>query len=428
MAFSLLTDTDETIFAQDIVLRSYWNEKRWREVISFSMRWPNSDNDDYSSSAKIKLDILTLEHPPVELLPEWDENKPLTMWAQSGDRVWFRTPYGCIHFDFPDGFDLKSTHPALLELATEVLLYPWHNKLNNCGNSNRKLGKNIALSLSCGIDSTAAMLLMPKDTILAYHRRDFDSMLNHHNADHLICKIEEKLSRKVIQVGSNHEKIRAFKGKTVGFTSDYAAGVHLILLADQLDLKGIAFGTPIDNSWLRKGNKYRVFSETSHWKRWITRFRRAGLDLLFPINMVSEAGALRICKNSEFIDDLNSCLRGKEGGGCGNCWKCFNKNGPLGREINPSSKEIITFLATRPLKTAMHALWAIQKMNLEHLVPDLEHLLVDDLEWWEKYYSPGFELIPKYLRQYIRDRCVEELEPMALPYRLEAVDLFPQSN
>jgi hypothetical protein len=144
--------------------------------------------------------------------------------------------------------------------------------------------------------------------------------------------------------------------------------------------------------------------------------------------MVSEAGALRICENSEFIDDLNSCLRGKEGGGCGNCWKCFNKNGPLGREINPNSKEIIAFLAKRPLRTAMHALWAIKKMNLEHLVPDLEHLLVDDLGWWEKYYSPGFELIPKYLRQYIRDRCVEELEPMPLPYRLEAVDLFPQSN
>ena len=77
---------------------------------------------------------------------------------------------------------------------------------------------------------------MPNDTILAYHRRDFDSRLNHTNADRLICKIEETLDRKVIQVSSNHEKIRVFEGQPIGFSSDYAAGVHLILLADQLDL------------------------------------------------------------------------------------------------------------------------------------------------------------------------------------------------
>jgi hypothetical protein len=210
-----------------------------------------------------------------------------------------------------------------------------------------------------------------------------------------------------------------------GFSSPYAAGVHLILLADHLNLKGIAFGTPIDNCWLEKGNKYRDFTNSNHWKRWSFRFQRAGLDLLFPINMISEAGALRICQNSELIDKINSCLRGNDSQGCGKCWKCFHKNGPLGREVDLHSKEINEFLATRPLKTAMQALWALQNMKLEHLVPDLEPLLESDLGWWQKYYPPGFDLLPDYLRNYVHDRIVEELEPMPLPYQLEDVDLFP---
>ena len=430
-AFSLLNNIKDSEFAQDIIIRSYWNEKRWNDVISFSARWPKAEFQSYSARAFEKLNpapkpkMILFENAPPGLLPKWDVDSPLSMWAQSGERVWFRTPYGCVHFEFPEGYDLNSTNPALIELATEILLFPWQRKLRDCGKATRKQGENLALSFSCGVDSTAALLVMPEDTILAYHRRDFDSMLDHDNANMLISRIEEKLNREVIQVSSDHEKIRSYEDLYAGFSSPYAAGVHLILLADHLNLKGIAFGTPIDNCWLNKGNKYRDFVDSNHWKQWNIRFQRAGLDLLFPINMISEAGALRICQNSELIDNINSCLRGNNSQGCEKCWKCFHKNGPLGRPMDPHSKEITKFLATRPLKTAMHALWALQSMKLEHLVPDLEHLFKNDFDWWEKYYSPGFDLLPEYLREHVRDRIVEELEPMALPYQLEDVDLFP---
>ena len=430
-AFSLLNSIKYSEFAQDIIIRSYWNEKRWNDVVSFSARWPKAGNKNYSSMALEKLNpapkskMILFEDAPSGLLPQWDVDSPLSMWAQSGETVWFRTPHGCVHFEFPEGYDLNSTNPALIELATEILLFPWHRKLRDCGKATREQGDNLALSFSCGVDSTAALLTMPEDTILAYHRRDFDSMIDHSNADLLISHIEGKLNREVIQVSSDHEKIRTHEDLHAGFSSPYAAGVHLILLADHLNLKGIAFGTPIDNCWLEKGNKYRDFTNSNHWKRWSFRFQRAGLDLLFPINMISEAGALRICQNSELIDKINSCLRGNDSQGCGKCWKCFHKNGPLGREVDLHSKEINEFLATRPLKTAMQALWALQNMKLEHLVPDLEPLLESDLGWWQKYYSPGFDLLPDYLRNYVHDRIVEELEPMPLPYQLEYVDLFP---
>ena len=93
--------------------------------------------------------------------------------------------------------------------------------------------------------------------------------------------------------------------------------------------------------------------------------------------------------------------------------------------MNPKSNETRLFLKSRPLRTAMHALWAIKKMNLEHLVPDLKHLIDSDFGWWEKYYPPGFEILPEYLKKHVRDRIAEELEEMSSPYTLEDINLFP---
>jgi hypothetical protein len=157
-AFSLLDNIKESEFAQDIIIRSYWNEKRWHDVISFSTRWPKAEHHNYSARALEKLNpkskpkIISFEDGPIGLLPKWDVNSPLSMWAQSGERVWFRTPHGCVHFEFPEGYDLNSTNPALIELATEILLFPWHRKLRDCGKATRKQGENLALSFSGGVD------------------------------------------------------------------------------------------------------------------------------------------------------------------------------------------------------------------------------------------------------------------------------------
>ena len=416
-------------FASDIILRSYWNEKRYRDVINFAKKYPSADTANLSKKATDRLEgkiaAIPFDSSSDDLLPNWDPSQLSKMWTQENQVIWFRTPYGCVKFIMPEDYELKSTSAALLELASELLLWTWHPNLRDCGSSKREMGSKYALSFSCGIDSTAAMSLMPDDTILAYHRRDFKSMLDHSNAEVLIEQIKKKTSRDVIVIPSDHEKIRTHEGLNAGFSTDYAAGVHLILMADHLDLKGIAFGTPIDNTWLSRGRKYRNFEDSAHWKRWKSRFQKAGLELVLPINMISEAGALKICKNGPLIDHINSCLRSENGKWCGKCWKCFHKNGPLGRDFDPNAHEIRTYLNKRPLRTAMHALWAIKNMQLEELVPDLNHLLNDNLDWWEEYYSPGINLLPLDLKQHINQRLDEELKVMSLPIVLETIDLFP---
>ena len=49
--------------------------------------------------------------------------------------------------------------------------------------------------------------------------------------------------------------IRTLSGKQVGFVTDYACAVHVILLADYYNLDSIATGMPLENSYLWHGQK-----------------------------------------------------------------------------------------------------------------------------------------------------------------------------
>ncbi len=424
LALKLLYHVDEEGLAKSIIIRTYWHEKNYNKVRDLVAEWdfegvfPNIDrflgNNIDAAVDEIACDI---EH-------EWDPDNLISNFHQIENRLWLKTPLSWIYWDMPSGFSLADTHESLLLLAVEVLLQPWIDTSKQ-NSEPRKFGANYSLSFSGGIDSTAAMILLPDDTILAYHQRDFESQILHNNAKRLIDYLETKKGKEVFIVKSNHERIRTRYGKPNGFSTDYAAGVHLILLGDFLNLKGIAFGLPIDNGWLAKGRKFRNFKESNHWVYWSGRFREAGLELVLPINMISEAGAMKICQSHDLIEYTNSCLRG-EGNGCGKCWKCFHKNGPLGRKIDYHSSEIQVFLKKRPLRTAMHALWAIQKMNLEHLVPDMSELLQNDLSWWEEIYAPGFELLPDDLKGPIQDNLKLYLPIMKDHQALMGTNLFPE--
>ena len=168
-----------------------------------------------------------------------------------------RHPHGYVYWDMPSSYSIGETHPDLLRLTAELLLYPWFPSMRTDFEKTRSKGRQISLSFSAGIDSTAAMLVMPQSTLLGYHRRSFDTILDHRNADRLLQHLQHE-GRQIIDVPSNHELIRTYYDKQIGFSSDFAASAHLILLADYHDIGALGFGTPIDNTYLSKGRKYRV--------------------------------------------------------------------------------------------------------------------------------------------------------------------------
>lgn len=333
------------------------------------------------------------------------------------------TVIGRYYWDMPRNWSLKNTHIDLLKLAEWVLLDPWFSGIIEDHEWTRKPGLKPGISFSGGIESTAAMLVMPRNSILAYHERDFESMLKHDNASRFIKRLRWRYFRKVHIIKSNHEKIRTNWGKMNGFSTDLACGVHLILLADYFNLDSLAVGMPIDNSWLNKGRVFRDFSVSSWYKKWTPPFKAAGLEINLAVNMISQAGCLEIVQKKRLANWAQSCLRAPAGQTCGHCWKCFFKNSLLGHEIDVTSAEIQQFSTTEPLKTAAMVLWATKKTGLFDDFEQLQRFEHINLDWFNGIYEPGLELVPKKYRQRVAVNLKKILSSMPKPYDLEHTDL-----
>ena len=434
----LLTKPNEMKLSRSVYIRSCWHLNSFEEVVELNGKWDNAfeelteraryqlaqlEGDKSIFTAKIQR--LHREAPrPKHSTIEWGDEDIISNFFQEESRVWMAHPNGWIYWDMPATYSLENTHPDLLRLVAEILLKPWEASAIEPFERTRPLGKNPSLAFSAGTDSSAASLVMPDHTILGYHRRDFKSLVDHRNADRLIDHINRQRDNKVVDIASNHELIRTYHGLQIGFSSDFASGVHLILLADHYDIGALAFGTPLDNTWLAKGRRFREFSETQYFQYWSKRFHSAGIELYFPIAGISEAGAMKICEKSSIIEFMNSCLRGNGLEGCGKCWKCFHKNGPLGRGFDFNSAEIQTFINRTPLPTATHALWALQRMDLVDQVPHLDHLLDIDFSWWTSYYPPAKEILPARWKEETWNRIIQYLEPMAEPYLLHEINHY----
>jgi len=437
LAFEMIANNNQPNIAQNIVIQSNWNEGNYTELIRLNSLWENK-YQELSDKAKQtlrmepqavsdghSLEMKQRHHAqPVPNIDEkeWNPEDQSENFWQEGSRLWMIHPHGWTHWDMPEEFSLGSTHPDLLRLTSEILLYPWHKSTRKPLEGTRKVGSIPALAFSAGTDSTAAALIMPKNTILGYHRRNFESILDHRNADRLLKHMEIERGQFVVDVSSNHELIRTYHFKQTGFSSDFACATHLILLADHFNIGALAFGMPLDNTWLEKGRKFREFTQTQYFKYWTERFLAAGIELFFPIAGLSEAGAMKICQNEEIIPFLNSCLRGDGKNGCGKCWKCFLKNGPLGRSFDIKAKEVQIYLQRRPLPTTTHALWALQQLNLESEVPELSDYLETDLSWWTSFYPPAKQILPQRWGEEIWQNILLHLSPMKEPYLVESID------
>jgi hypothetical protein len=348
------------------------------------------------------------------MLPDFDETK----WDQNGTLVTFDSPEGRIDFVVPSTFSLKRTSPSLLWLVETVLLSPWHQKYSNDWVPIRRPGSKAGLSFSGGLDSTAALCLMPDDSALFYLERNFSSMIKHDNAHFFASKLE-KGGRSVIIVPPNHENIRTNHDKNPGFSTDYACMAHLILLADHYDLDAAATGMPLENTYFFHGSTVRDFAKTRFWKHYSPIFSYIGLPLYQPVAGCSEILTSKIVDQSEYRHLSSSCLRSTAiGQKCEVCWKCFRKN-IFNNKPWKMSNEISTFLAKRPLKQGLATLYALQIMKKAgEQIPgeaiDLIPLLDQDLEFLNQYWSPYLELIPEKYREYTQRRISAYSTPMEI--------------
>ena len=270
-AYQLISNPKEQPLARSVIIRSYWNEGDYEKVVELNEEWnhefdellhrnsktvPLNQDGEPSYSSKVEAWHRTQPKPLNDI--DFDDRKMENNFIQEGHRLWMKHPMGWTFWDMPEAFVLETTHVDLLRLTAEILLYPWYSNTRQEFEKTRTKGTIPALSFSAGTDSTAAAMIMPRNTVLGYHRRTLDSILDHRNAERLLAHMKSK-GRMIVDVPSNHELIRTYHHKQIGFSTDFACGTHLILLSDLFDLGTIAFGMPLDNTYLWKGRKFRSF-------------------------------------------------------------------------------------------------------------------------------------------------------------------------
>ena len=340
-----------------------------------------------------------------------------------------------VFFTMPEDWVLKGTHEDLFRLAHYVLVAPWDASVLQDWAPTRKPGWRPGLAFSGGVDSAAALALMPSSTVLIYNERSgIDGQLNHTNALRFFDKLSRSNDREVLRVKSNHESLRMRDGKMAGFSTDYACAVQVILLADYFGLDSIGTGMPLENSYLWHGYRYRDFSTSWFWTHNSKLFSDVGLDLYQPVAGCSEIINMHIVEKMEWSSWAQSCLRSKKPGEvCGKCWKCFRKNSLLGIPFQYAG-EIETFLSKRPLKQAASTLYSIQKggiskegINIKDKIPDLESLLLYDFDFLNRYYQPASDLFPQRYRSFTKKRLARFAKPMSSAdmMNLQGIDFFP---
>lgn len=343
-------------------------------------------------------------------------NKDKFHWSKKGNLVFLEhiEKNIKINFEVPKDFELEKTHPTLLKLVEYLTFGPFEKDLFNKNtilkwpkkefNVNGKL----ALAWSAGSDSTAAMLILPEDTILFYHQRDeyLGGQMNQENTLSFITELKKERSD-IYVMKSNHEKVRKYFNLRAGFATDFSSTAGLVLLADYFGLRSIATGTILGSTFIEKGHKFRNFDQ--FWDRWNMIFNQAGLEIIFPVGGLSEVLTNKIVQMSKYSKLCHSCLRGSNGKDCENCYKCFRKHLLNGEKTNITS-EVVRNIEGDHIHQADALIYGYQRSkNLT--IPFLEKYRDLDLTFLERYYPYAIE---KLVSEKYRKGIIENLNKFGI--------------
>ncbi len=406
--------------------------KDWNYILHDGKR---ITEQDLLQSIEVSNEHSTTEIVQTEKVAISDSYNVMQRWKQQGRLLLFDALTRTVRFKMPLGWKIEDTSPDLFRLAHYLLTSPWEKGVLDGWYPSRKKGWRPSLSYSAGIDSHACLELMPKNTVIMYHKRSgFESALDHSNALEMLDTLE-KDSHTVVCIESNHEQIRTDHGKNPGFSTDFAVGAHAILLADYFGISGVAFGMPLENSYLFHGHKGRDFQNSWYWLHYSEIFQNAGLDLILPTAGLSELINLEITKRSSLGSLAQSCLRSNiTGKVCGECWKCFRKNSLRG-EVAKISDEVQKFLNKEPLKQAVSTIYALQKISQKQpkllaQFTHLEPLMSMDLGWLNRYHPNSSLFVPEDMRSLFLNKLNNIALPMSDEERLgvETLEIYVQNE
>ena len=339
-------------------------------------------------------------------------------WDQDGSRVVCTSFFGEHWAEMPAGWRLADVHPAALAAADWILYAPLLKQAFGIverapdpdDQYRRFIGSRTLLSYSLGTDSTAALTLLPKGTVSYYAQRPYRSYVTSIGAEIALPDArpwEERLRAipDLIVVPNTFEQIRVCAGGRHGFAHSYGYAAIGLLLADHVDAGVIAFGSVMEQVFLRSGHLYAdvVALPSSAYNSMRRLVAAAGLFFALPTGGCSEVVTNRIAEAGRFRGVAISCpSAAPDGTPCGVCFKCFRKLRLDGRRDLPEpSPGVQALLHKYPLKSATSVVYAAARSGYRH--PDIDRYRDVDLGFLERYSPYAVQhMLPEHLRDHVR--------------------------
>jgi hypothetical protein len=289
-----------------------------------------------------------------------------------------------------------------------------------------RAGTRLAISYSGGADSMAVADIFPDAPFIHFERVSHPRVPNrwsHYRSD-VLASLAQETGRDVTIVQSDLEFL--LRLPRPGYPEHHAVMVGALLLADEMDLGGIAMGYEIGSRWLGGGRYVHRFTpDNPMWSasgQWGRLFEAAGLPVVLPVGGISEAMTMRIALGSELRDQVRWCLLGPHSGPCGACSKCLYKEliqaAVERRPLNTTITEIDK-VGRKWQKPPPYGGQEMIEYGIAH-VPGIEstpfakaaeylQATQESTRWLEHCYPPAIEEIPEPWRKQVDAYMLEKV-------------------
>ncbi|WP_036645374.1 DUF6395 domain-containing protein, partial [Paenibacillus sp. oral taxon 786] len=348
------------------------------------------------------------------------------------------------YVQMPEDFNLDNVHPDAIALAVILMIDPFCSSIKlpfkisevfqqtyekvtkkKIGPIDPSLSPRIApvnslpaCAFSGGVDSTAAVELLPKSTVLCFlDRTPNEKSLYNKDAAYYACEMMEQQGYMVHKIETNLEFIRS----PVGFPVDFSNSVPAVLLSDYIGFDSIAFGMILESAYRIGSGTFEDYSQRSHYKKWNALFSAIDMPLNLVVAGISEVGTSLISLKSSYGKYAQSCMRGVREKPCMNCWKCFRKilleNALKRIKLTDADldgyfriKSAQNAIMTMPIKHENVLTYTTHNYDGDHKAMNaLKRKVRGDfdevnIKWMEKWYNPSAILIhPKYRESVINN-------------------------
>lgn len=376
-----------------------------------------------------------------------------------------------VTFEMPKDYRLSDAHPDLLALAAYVICSPWVGRSltlpfpvsQSFADATKKYLRiettNIStavtaretnadsrpgLAFSAGVDSIAALALMPQSTIPVFTHRapayGVSSTLYRDDAPLHAIEQMNIAGKETLRVTTDLEWLR----NPVGFGVDPSPAAPMLLLGDYLKLDAVAFGTIAEAAY-RTGTEHFIdYAQRGVFTKWQAVFKAAGIDYYNCVAPLSELCTTKIARESRFGWLAQSCVRGNVGRACMNCVKCFRKSlveaavgggwpdaSTIGRMM--ASRSVKSYLEAAPIRLEIVLMAALAEYEgddplLLALQKRVEARAVD-VSFVRAAYGPGLEvMVPDKYRQTTMANLSKYVDLMSLSeqHKFESFDIRPK--